>query len=124
MKMALVLIGGALLVAGLYVFYTYSPYDSGIFPRCPVNQYLGVQCSGCGSQRAIHDLLHLRVGAAFSANALVVLGIPYLLLGYFTEWQAGSSSWWSHLRRTLYGANAIWIVLAIILVFTVGRNIW
>lgn len=39
----------------------------------------GLKCPGCGSQRAIHALLHLDVGDAFRYNAMLVFAIPFLL---------------------------------------------
>ena len=124
-RSTVILIGGALLacLAG-YVFYSFSPYDSGLFPRCPVLVSTGFQCTGCGSQRAFHDLMHLRFGSAFASNPLAVLALPYLLLGYLAEWKAGSSAWWSRLRKSLFGMKAIWTILAIIVVFTIGRNVF
>jgi len=118
------LIGVGLLtcLAG-YIFYTFSPYDSGLFPKCPVLVSTGYQCTGCGSQRAFHDLMHLRIGSAFSSNPLAVVALPYLFLGYIAEWKAISSSWWSRLRKTLFGVTAIWVILGGIVIFTVGRNL-
>ena len=40
----------------------------------------GLRCPGCGSQRAIHALLHLQFKDAFMFNPLVVISIPFLVL--------------------------------------------
>jgi hypothetical protein len=123
-KKPLILLGGALLLGfGAYVFYTFSPYDSGIFPRCPVLVSTGFQCTGCGSQRALHDLMHLRIASAFSANPFAVLAIPYLLLGYIAEWKAATSLFWAGVRKAFFGKSAIWVILVFVVVFTVGRNL-
>ncbi|MFK8055072.1 MAG: DUF2752 domain-containing protein [Saprospiraceae bacterium] len=123
MKIGLALLGTILVIAGAYIFYNFSPYDSGVFPRCPVFVATGYQCTGCGSQRAIHDLLHLRFASAFASNPFAVLAIPYLLIGYVAEWRAPRSAWWARFRRGVFGTKAIWLILAIIVVFTVGRNV-
>jgi len=114
---------GIIFALGAYLFYSHSPYDSGLFPKCPVLVSTGYQCTGCGSQRAFHDLMHLRISAAFSANPLALIAIPYMLLGYVAQWKAPTSTWWSRLRKTLFGVKAIWVILGIIIVFTIGRNI-
>lgn len=40
----------------------------------------GLRCPGCGSQRAIHSLLHLQFKEAFLFNPLVIISIPFLIL--------------------------------------------
>lgn len=123
MRLMASLLGLAILIGGLYFFYAYSPYDSGLFPRCSINAHLGVQCPGCGSQRAIHDLLHLRLGDALTANALVVLAIPYVVLLYVVELSPGTSPIRTRLRSAFFGRHTIWVLLLALVVFTVGRNV-
>ena len=66
-----------------YVMYTYGnmniyhndPSDttSGVpFPKCLFFSLTGLQCPGCGSQRALHSLLHLDLVAALRYNAYMV----------------------------------------------------
>ncbi|MBQ2372977.1 MAG: DUF2752 domain-containing protein [Bacteroidales bacterium] len=45
----------------------------------------GYPCAGCGSQRAIHALLHFDFRTAVEHNALVVVFIPLLLLMFFAS---------------------------------------
>jgi len=45
----------------------------GLFPRCYFNALTGYHCPGCGSQRAVHDLLHFRIFEALSHNVTIVL---------------------------------------------------
>lgn len=45
----------------------------GFFPRCFFNVITGFHCPGCGSQRATHDLLHLRIGQALQHNIIIVI---------------------------------------------------
>ena len=53
----IVLVAVALLcAAGIYYFY--DPSLNGFFPRCPFLSITGWRCPGCGSQRAIHAILH------------------------------------------------------------------
>lgn len=54
--------------------------ERGGFPHCPFLSLTGFLCPGCGSQRAMHDLLHLRVAAAYEHNALLVICMPLLLI--------------------------------------------
>lgn len=61
--------------------YLHDPEEGG-FIGCPFRFLTGLLCPGCGSQRALHDVLHGRIGEAFDHNALLVLSIPLL----FGQW--------------------------------------
>jgi len=56
--------------------------EKGGFLSCPFRVLTGLLCPGCGSQRAVHDLMHLRIPEALAHNALLVLSIPLLGLQY------------------------------------------
>lgn len=65
-----------LLAAGALgaLYYLVDPAaGSGLFWACPFHKITGLHCPGCGGQRALHELLHGRITAALSANALAVL---------------------------------------------------
>ncbi|WP_152537346.1 DUF2752 domain-containing protein [Aquimarina pacifica] len=59
----------------LSLYYVYNPSTTGIFPACPFHSVTGLYCPGCGSQRALHQLLHLNIIATLDYNALYILGI-------------------------------------------------
>lgn len=64
-----------LIVLGT-IYFVFNPSKTALFPQCPFLLLTGFRCPGCGSQRAIHSLLHLDVVQAFSYNALLVSSIP------------------------------------------------
>ena len=45
-------------------------------PLCTFHELTGLHCPGCGATRATHELLHGRIGAALTDNALWVLASP------------------------------------------------
>lgn len=71
------LLVGFTLIIGVVHLYLHDP-EKGGFLGCPFRLLTGLLCPGCGSQRAVHDLLHFRVWEAFEHNALLVLSIPLL----------------------------------------------
>lgn len=74
---SILLIGGALI----FYFYQNNPSDNNsFFLRCPSNFLFNIDCPGCGTQRAIHHLLHLEIAEAFRFNALFVLFSPLILV--------------------------------------------
>ena len=77
------LLGGmfAAVAAGLAMLRVFDPATSGIFPPCPVHYLTGWYCPGCGSLRAIHQLLHGSLRAAWALNPLTVVLLPFLTYG-------------------------------------------
>ena len=71
--------GGAGACAALALF-AFDPGTTGLFPPCPLRWATGLYCPGCGSLRAIHQLLHGNISAAFRLNPLLVITLPGILL--------------------------------------------
>ncbi|HYH57581.1 MAG TPA: DUF2752 domain-containing protein, partial [Anseongella sp.] len=69
-------LAGVIVLLSLYFFF--DPSLAGFFPPCPFKRLTGLDCPGCGSQRALHALLNLHVGAAFRFNPLLLTAIPFL----------------------------------------------
>ncbi|MDR3252234.1 MAG: DUF2752 domain-containing protein [Tannerella sp.] len=120
------LIGLVLIItisAGVYLYSGYNPEDSGLFPKCPVYMLTGYKCPGCGSQRAFHHLFNGNFRAAFVYNPVMLVLIPYILLGIFIEYVA-SQQWRtvSHIRRIFFGKEAVLILAAVIALYTILRN--
>jgi hypothetical protein len=112
-----VLIGG-----GFLLFYLFDPSQHSFFLPCPFNYMTGYQCPGCGSQRAIHQLLHGNVGAAFNLNPLLIVSLPLILYGIGTKiWNYIYNT--SH-RVTLFYSNIfIYGYFAIAIIYWVLRNL-
>jgi hypothetical protein len=70
----LVLLG---FVAAIILFL-FNPAQTGFYPICFFYHSTGLLCPGCGSLRAIHQLLHGHVAAAFEYNALLIVSLPVL----------------------------------------------
>jgi len=103
------------------IYYQLDPSQSGVFPRCPFLSLTGFKCPGCGSQRAIHALLHGDVGAAFGHNAMLLIALPWIAVCLYAEAIRTR-------RPALYARlNAPWLVLLLlvaILAWGVLRNIF
>ncbi|WP_203294825.1 DUF2752 domain-containing protein [Luteirhabdus pelagi] len=74
-----IFVGGLMAVAFLVLFSVFNPLEYSFFPSCPFHSLTGLHCPGCGSQRAIHLLLHGEFWQAFQMNALLLLTLPILL---------------------------------------------
>lgn len=81
------LVAAAVAVAAVY--YRFNPATTYFFPKCVFYQATGLYCAGCGGQRALHQLLHGNFREAFYNNALLLLAIPYLCLGFVLDLARG-----------------------------------
>lgn len=113
------LIAGAGLIA-LVVIYSVLDPNEVYFPKCPVKWAFGVDCPGCGSQRAVHALLNGDIVAAWGFNALLVASIPLLVLLTFAEF---NRTRYPRLWHFLNSRGFIVAVLTVILIWAVGRNL-
>jgi hypothetical protein len=77
-----VIITTALLFGVALLYWWYDPAASGRFPSCPFHHFTGLFCPGCGSQRALHSLLHGHILKAADYNLVLVLYLPLILIYY------------------------------------------
>lgn len=112
----------ALIAAAFFLFFSLNPARYPIFPKCPFLQITGYECPGCGSQRAIHQLLHLRIGSAFRYNPLMVLLLPYIFLGIYIEYLGGKNKF-PKLHQHLFGRWAALVLFVVVVAYWIGRNI-
>ena len=99
-----------------WVYYRTDP-QSGGFPTCPFFELTGLYCTGCGSQRAFHDLLHLDWVGALGHNLLFV---PTLIL---VGWHGLAFGFPKQLNSPLAARFAPQVLLVVIGVFTILRNL-
>jgi hypothetical protein len=69
----------------LSIYFYFDPTSSPLFPRCPFYALTGYLCPGCGTQRAIHALLHGNIPAAYHFNALLLIALPYIAILLIAE---------------------------------------
>ena len=103
------------------VYFVFDPLKSSFFPSCPFKSFTGLDCPGCGSQRAIHELMHLNFKKAFEYNALLVLSVPYLLLLIVFNFESVKQRF-PKLERILFGWKSVWIITIIVILFFIFRN--
>jgi hypothetical protein len=111
---------GALSLATL-ALHQRDPHQHGSWGLCPFNAMTGLYCPGCGGLRAVNDLTHGHVGAAFSSNLVVTALIPVATV-LLVVWAADR---WRGRTRPVPWQRLRPIVVALVTVlvaFTVARN--
>ncbi len=102
------------------VYFAFDPTGTALFPKCPFLTLTGLQCPGCGSQRAIHALLHGDVATAWRMNALLLPEIAFMAL-LAVAWLLRHR--YPRLRSALASRPLIISVITIIIIWTIVRNI-
>lgn len=114
-------VAGAVAVAAAVAVYALFDPATAPFPRCPFLLLTGLQCPGCGSQRAIHALLHADIAGAWHSNALLVASLPLVALLLVAQTM---SRRWPRLHNALNSRTVIWTVFTVIVIWWIARNIW
>ena len=119
-RRSFVIAAGVLAAAACAVLFLFNPSHYGFYPVCLFYKTSGLLCPGCGSLRAMHQLLHGRVVAAIHCNALFVACLP------FAAWLAIRfvARKMKNQPATLTVPPAwLWSFLAVAVVFTILRNL-
>jgi hypothetical protein len=109
------------IIGSLLYFYV-NPSTSVLFPKCVFFSITSLHCPGCGSQRAIHELLHGNLLASAGHNLLVVASLPFVLFSgvavtnnIFRSKKIG--------QGLFYSTKFAVAVLMLIVLFFIARNI-
>ena len=72
-----------LLVSGLLIYYYLDPAQYVFIPKCPVKLITGLDCPGCGFQRALHAFLHGNIREGISYNPFILFAVSIILVWLF-----------------------------------------
>lgn len=110
----------SVVIVGLIYFF-FNPSDNVFFPKCPFYWFTGFKCPGCGSQRAIHALLHLDLGTALRYNALLIFSVPIIVILEYTELNKIK---YPNLYLKIHNIKFIWGYFIAIVSWWIGRNVF
>ncbi|MBO4596941.1 MAG: DUF2752 domain-containing protein [Bacteroidaceae bacterium] len=68
-----------IIAALLALYYVVDPSMAHFPIRCPLHELTGIQCPACGSQRALHAILHGEWNEALRFNAFFTIVAPIAL---------------------------------------------
>lgn len=111
---------GVIVIAAI-ILYFFNPSSSSLYPPSPFRALTGLYCPGCGTLRALHQLLHGHILKAFELNSLMMVAMPYLIYSYVSY--SAPVILGVKVPQIFIKPNWIWLILKIILVYWVLRNI-
>lgn len=120
LKYALYAATAAVILAAIVLYATFDPATNP-FPRCIFLQLTGWKCPGCGSQRALHSLLHLDIAKAWRYNAMLVAAIPVVSVMFLSQVTKRKMP---RLYNSLNGRVAIWTSFVLLTGWWMLRNIF
>ena len=111
------------LIFTVILYRQFNPLEYNCFPPCPFYTLTGWLCPGCGSQRAIHHLLNGNLINAWHDNPMMILSIPYLMLGLTFRFIPLRNIRLQRIEHYLFHGRAISIILFILILYWIGRNV-
>jgi hypothetical protein len=113
----LAIFGGLGILAALFVF---DPSGNVFYPVCLFHRTTGLLCPGCGSLRAMHQLLHGHISAAFYYNPMLVIAIPAMV---WVGWLILVSKLRQTPARISISKKWVLVLVAVVLAFSIWRNV-
>jgi hypothetical protein len=109
------------VVAGTVILFMFDPATAGIYPVCTFHQMTGLQCPGCGGLRAMHQLSHGHLAAAWHLNPLLMVLLPVALwLGVREAARVFAHREWPGLvTRPIFG----YLLAGALILFGILRNL-
>lgn len=117
----IVYIGTAVvLIIILPLYFFIDPADNALFPKCPFLSLTNLYCPGCGSQRAVHDILQGHIIEGLRHNYLfLLLGMVLSYQFYiFIKFRKGQPT-----KNLLHRSKVTRGILILIILFWIFRNI-
>jgi hypothetical protein len=110
-----------MVIGAVITLYYFDPATAGFYPVCALHELTGLQCPGCGGLRAVHQLTHGNLAAAWRLNPFLVALLPVgLWLGLRQAvWLLTGRRWPGIVTRPLFG----WLLLVAAVVFGIVRNL-
>lgn len=104
------------------IYYFVNPSSTGHTLQCPWRLLTGTLCPACGSQRALHALVHGHIAEALSYNYFFILSIPYALVAVLVSWYN-----YGHrldgLKRIAFHPMTLKAYVIIFVIWWIGRNL-
>ena len=109
------------ITPSIIFLFLFDPASSIFYAPCIFHKLTGFCCPGCGSLRALHQILHGNLVKAFGLNPLMVLSLPFLGYVFLSRVVLVGR------KRSKPGVFIpdfwIWIIGTVILGFWILRNI-
>ena len=109
------------IATALTIVYLVDPRQPGLYPVCPFLGLTGCYCPGCGTLRALNQLMHGNFLAALGYNPYTILALPVIAYSFAT---GGLRAYGLPAPpRIFIPSPLIWALLVAVLAFWLVRNL-
>lgn len=109
------------LVCVLYYFVNPS-IDS--FPvQCVWHLLTGTSCPSCGTQRALHALMHGHFAQAFTYNYFFVISVPYFIMVVLVTWY-NFNHVFDRIRKIVFHRITLVVYIVLYFLWWILRNLF
>lgn len=108
------------VVAIVVLYYRHDPAESVAAPKCIFRLLTGWDCPGCGSQRALHALLHGDISRAWGYNPYIFFAVPAAVVFISVE---SLRKRYPRLHTRIINPLSITAVLSVTLAWWILRNL-
>lgn len=105
----------AIIAAAVLIYLAVFDPTEAPAPQCLFRRLTGWDCPGCGTQRAVHALMHGHVAEAWRFNAFLFFAVPLIAL------YALAPKRWS---KVIYSPYATLGIACAIVLWWIGRNVF
>ncbi|WP_405336212.1 DUF2752 domain-containing protein [Psychroserpens sp.] len=109
------------LLGVLSLYFFWNPSEHNIFPKCPFYSLTGIYCAGCGSQRAIHQIMNGHIITGIRHNYLLI--VVFIVLSYKALIFILNKIYNKAFFDVFHKPFATKIILVLVLLFWILRNI-
>jgi hypothetical protein len=109
------------LSLAIFVLHRFDPAKVLFYPTCLFHDLTGLNCPGCGTLRALHQLSRGHLKTALHYNPLTIIALPFL--GWYFLSELLKSVRGKGLPRVFKSPVWGWIVAGIVIAFWILRNI-
>lgn len=112
-----------LILAWVVATYFFNPSTNAWAPKCVFKAATGLQCPGCGLQRAVYALFHGRFFEAVSYNWFLFLLLPYVVALVLSEFVLKGQAR-QRLQHFTHHRYVLYTYIVLYLLWGVVRNVW
>jgi len=108
-------------IVGCCALIAFPPTRFAFYPACPIQEYFGILCPGCGATHALAFLLRGHFVDALRFNALIILLLPFAICVAIRTYMRAVSA--GDFRLPRVPVPAIAVAASAAAGFTVFRNL-
>ena len=117
----IILLLATVLLCGAFLYW-FNPSQFIFSPKCPFKLLTGLDCPGCGIQRAVHAFSHGRFIEAIRYNYFMAYSVPYAL-SFLVVWVAPDYAWSQKLRSFIQDRRVVYFYIITYFIWLIVRNI-